>query len=40
MSDYLSIDYPNFKDFQLFILQYTEKKVINLYILEICFFTG
>ena len=40
LSDHLLVDYPNFKDFQLFILQYTEKKVIKLYILVICFFTG
>ena len=40
LSEYLLIDYSILKDFQLFILQYNKKKVINLYILLISFFTG
>ena len=40
LSDYLSIDYPNFKNFLLFILQYTRKKTTKTYILIISFFTG
>ena len=39
LSEYLLIDYPVLKDFQLFILQYT-KKTIKMYILEISFFTA
>ena len=40
LSDYLLIDYPNFKNFRLFILQYTRKKITKMYILVISFFTG
>ena len=40
LSEYLLIDYPNLKDFQLYILQYTKKKTIKLNILVISFFTG
>ena len=40
LSEYLLINYPSLKDFQLFIKQYTKKKVIKLYILVIFFFTG
>ena len=29
LSEYLLIDYPNLKDFRLFILQYTKKKMIK-----------
>ena len=34
------IGYPNLKDFRLFILQCTKKKMIKMYILVISFFTG
>ena len=37
MSDYLSIDYSNLKDFQLSILQYTKKKVMKMYVFGIYF---
>ena len=30
MSEYLSIDYPNLKEFRLFILQNTKKKQKNI----------
>ena len=40
LSDYLLIDYSNLKDFRLFILQYSKKKMIKMYILVISFFTG
>ena len=40
LSEYLLIKYPNLKDFQLCILQYTKKKSIKLNILVISFFTG
>ena len=40
LSEYLLINYPNLKDFRLFILQYTKKKMIKIYILVISFFTG
>ena len=40
LSEYLLIIYPNLKDFRLFILQYTKKKVIKLLILVFSFFTG
>ena len=30
LSDYLLIDNPNLKDFQLFVLHYTKKKVIKM----------
>ena len=39
LSEYLLIGYPNLKDFRLFILQYTKKKMIKMYILVIFFFT-
>ena len=31
LSDYLFIDYPNLKNFRLFILQYTRKKITKKY---------
>ena len=37
LSENLLIDYPNLNDLHLFILQYTKKKVIKLYILIIFF---
>ena len=40
LSEYLFIDYSSLKDFLLFIIQYIKKKVINLSILVISFFTG
>ena len=40
LSEKFLIDYPNLKDFQIFILQYTKKKLIKMYILVISFFTG
>ena len=40
LSECLLICYPNLKDFRLFILQYTKKKMIKMYILVISFFTG
>ena len=40
LSEYLLINYPKLKDFRLFILQYTKKKMIKIYILTISFFTG
>ena len=40
LSEYFLICYPNLKDFRLFILQYTKKKMIKMYILVISFFTG
>ena len=39
-SDYLLIDYPNLKNFKLFILQYTRKKTTKMYILVISLFIG
>ena len=39
LSESLLIDYPIFKHFRMFMLQYTEKKVINEYVLVISFFT-
>ena len=30
LSEYLLIDYPNIKDFRLFILHYSEKKMIKM----------
>ena len=40
LSDYLSIDYPNTKEFRLFILHYTKKKQKKIRILLTFFFTG
>ena len=40
LSEKLLIDYPNLKDFQIFIQQYTKKNLIKMYILVISFFTG
>ena len=42
LSEYLLIDYPNInlKDFWLFLLQYTKKKMIKLSISVSSFFTG
>ena len=40
LSDYLLIDYPNSKDSQFFLLQYTKKKWWKCIILVIIFFTG
>ena len=40
LSEYLLIDHPSLRDFQLFILQYTKKKVINLYISVVSDFSG
>ena len=40
LSEYLSIDYPYLKDFRLFKLQFTKKKLIKMYILVISFFTS
>ena len=40
LSEYLLIDYPNLKDFRLFKLQYTKKRVIKMYFLVISFFTA
>ena len=37
LSDYLLYDYPNLKEFRLFILQYLKKKTIKMYILVIFF---
>ena len=37
LSEYLLIDYPSLKDFQLFILQFIKKKVMKLHILVIFF---
>ena len=39
LSEQLLIDYPNSKDFRLFIYRYTKKKVIKMYTLAISFFT-
>ena len=37
LSEYLLIHYPKLKDFQLFILKYTKKKFIKMYVLVIFF---
>ena len=39
LSEKLLINYPNLKDFRLFMLQYTKKKTLKLYISVISFFT-
>ena len=38
LSENFLIDYPNLKDFQIFILQYTKKKLIKSMVIS--FFTG
>ena len=38
LSEYLLLDYPNLKDFRLFKLQYSKKRVIKMYFLLISFF--
>ena len=40
LSEYFLIEHPNLKNFQLFKLQYTKKKLIKLYFLVNYFFTG
>ena len=40
LSEYLLFDYQTLKDFQVFILQYTKKKTIKMYISVTSFFTG
>ena len=40
LSDYLLIDYPNLKNFRLFLLQYTRRKTTKTYISVISLFTG
>ena len=40
LSENLLIDYPNLKEFRLFMLQCTKKKTTKMYILVISFFTG
>ena len=40
LSDYLLIDYPNLKNFRLFLLQYTRKKATKKYISVVSLFTG
>ena len=37
LSEHFWIDYPNLKDFRLFTLQYTRKKVIKMFILVTSF---